>query len=74
MFAIYSPPALYLLMTMSLKLCLVSCDLREPGCDYASLKEHVRVLNATRVMATAWALRSTRTAAELKDIIRPVHR
>ena len=54
---------------VSLKLYLVSCDLLQPG-DYHSLKERLRALGATAVMDRQWALRSTFTAIELKDILK----
>jgi hypothetical protein len=54
---------------VSLKLYLVSCDLLADG-DYASFKARLRTFEARQVLANQWALHSTFTAAELKDILR----
>ena len=54
---------------MSLKLYLVSCDLLQPD-GYASLKERLRSLEARQVLASQWVLRSSHSAAELKEIFR----
>jgi hypothetical protein len=54
---------------MSLKLYLVSCDLNHAG-GYESFKERMRSLEARQVMQSQWALRSSLTAAELKEIFR----
>jgi len=54
---------------MALKLYLITCDLLNPG-DYSSLKERLRTLDAKQILDNQWALRSTYTAAELKDIVR----
>ena len=54
---------------MSLKLYLVSCDLLEPG-DYASFRTRLRTFEARQVLDHQWALHSTHTAAELKEILR----
>lgn len=54
---------------MSLKLYLVSCDLLHEG-DYASFQSRLRTFEARQVLARQWALRSTHTAAELKEILR----
>jgi hypothetical protein len=54
---------------VSLKLYLVSCELLSEG-DYASLKARLRTFEARQVLACQWALRSTHTAAELKEILR----
>jgi hypothetical protein len=54
---------------VSLKLYLVSCDLLQQG-DYASFKSRLRTFEARQVLSTQWALHSTYTAAELKDILR----
>ncbi len=54
---------------MSLKLYLVTCDLTETG-DYRSLRERLRSLEARQVLPAQWALRSTYTAAQLKDLLR----
>lgn len=52
-----------------MKLYLVSCDLLADG-DYASFKARLRTFEARQVLANQWALHSTYTAAELKDILR----
>ena len=54
---------------MSLKLYLVTCDLLQNG-DYASFRSRLRTFEAAQVLANQWALRSTHTAAQLKDILR----
>jgi hypothetical protein len=54
---------------VSLKLYLVTCDLTETG-DYRSLRERLRSLEARQVLPAQWALHSTYTAAELKDLLR----
>jgi hypothetical protein len=54
---------------VSLKLYLVTCDLLADG-DYASFKARLRTFEARQVLANQWALHSTFTAAELKDILR----
>ena len=54
---------------MSLKLYLISCDLLQEG-DYASLKARLRTFEARQVLEKQWALHSTHTAAELKEILR----
>jgi hypothetical protein len=54
---------------MSLKLYLVSCDLRTAG-GYESLRERLRSLDARQVMESQWVLRSTYTAGQLKELIR----
>jgi hypothetical protein len=54
---------------MALKLYLVTCNLFQPG-DYRSLRERLRTLEAKQVLDNQWALRSTYTAAELKEIFR----
>lgn len=54
---------------MSLKLYLVSCDLLN-GAGYESLKERMRSLQAHQVLESQWVLRSTHSAAELKEIFR----
>lgn len=56
---------------MSLKLYLVSCDLLTDG-GYESLKERLRSLDARQVLGSQWVLRSTYSAAELKEIFRQV--
>jgi len=40
-----------------------------PG-DYRSLQERLRALGATQLIAHQWALRTTHSAMELKDILR----
>jgi hypothetical protein len=52
-----------------LKLYLVTCDLLQQA-DYASLKARLRTFEARQVLANQWALRSTHSAAELKEILR----
>ncbi len=59
----------YTVRAVSLKLYLISCDLLYPG-DYVSFKERLRVLNATQVLATQWAVRTHQSAAELKELLR----
>jgi hypothetical protein len=54
---------------VSLKLYLVSCDLLQDG-DYASLRARLRTFEARPVLANQWALHSTHTAAQLKDILK----
>ena len=54
---------------MSLKLYLVSCELLQAG-DYGSLKARLRTFEARPVLANQWALHSTHTAAQLKDILK----
>ena len=54
---------------MSLRLYTITFDLCEKG-DYRSLHERLRTLDARPVLSRQWALRSTYTAAELKDIFR----
>ena len=54
---------------MALKLYLVTCNLLQKG-DYRSLRERLRTLDAKQVLDTQWALRSTYTASELKEIFR----
>jgi hypothetical protein len=55
---------------MSLKLYLISCDLMQAGAGYESLRERLRSLDARQVLESQWVLRSSFTAAELKDIFR----
>ena len=54
---------------MALKLYVVTCSLLQSG-DYRSLKERLRTLDAKQVLENQWALRSTYSAAELKEIFR----
>jgi hypothetical protein len=58
-----------MIFAMSLKLYLVSCDLMH-GEGYASLRERLRSLDARQVLESQWVLRSSYTAAELKEIFR----
>lgn len=67
-FAFYSPLA-YNGDAMALKLYLVTCNLFQSG-DYRSLRERLRTLDAKQVLDNQWALRSTYTAAELKNLLR----
>jgi len=48
---------------------LITCDLLDDG-DYASLKARLRTFEARQVLANQWALQSTHTAAQLKEILR----
>ncbi len=52
-----------------MKLYLVTCDLLQEA-DYASLRARLRTFEARQVLANQWALRSTHSAAELKEILR----
>ena len=54
---------------MSLRLYLVTCDLRQQG-DYQSLRARLRALDARQVLDAQWALRSTYNATELRDLLR----
>ena len=54
---------------MAIKLYVVTCSLLQSG-DYRSLKERLRTLDAKQVLENQWALRSTYSAAELKEIFR----
>jgi len=54
---------------VSLKLYLVTCDFLHEG-DYASFHERLRTLQARQLLASQWALRSTHSAAQLKEILR----
>ncbi|MBI4874590.1 MAG: hypothetical protein HY822_08155 [Acidobacteria bacterium] len=54
---------------MSLKLYLVTCELRQPD-DYQSFQARLRALDARQVLSAQWALRSTYTATELRDLLR----
>ena len=54
---------------VSLKLYLVSCDLLQDA-DYASLRARLRTFESRPVLANQWALHSTHTAAQLKDILK----
>jgi hypothetical protein len=47
----------------------VSCDLLQDA-DYASLRSRLRTFEARPVLVNQWALHSTYTAAELKDILK----
>lgn len=55
---------------MSLKLYLISCDLMQADSGYESLKERLRSLEARQILESQWVLRSSFTAAELKEIFR----
>jgi hypothetical protein len=57
------------MLSMALKLYLVTCNFLQSG-DYRSLKERLRTLEAKQVLDNQWALRSTYTASELKEIFR----
>ncbi len=54
---------------MSLKLYSITCDLVEDG-DHRSFHERLRVMEARQVLDRQWAIRSTYTAAQLKDLLR----
>jgi hypothetical protein len=54
---------------VSLKLYLISCDLLHEG-DYASFQARLRTFEARQVLDRQWALHSTHSAAQLKDILR----
>lgn len=54
---------------VSLKLYLVTCELLQDA-DYASLRSRLRTFEACPVLANQWALHSTHTAAQLKDILK----
>ena len=54
---------------MALKLYLVTCNFLQSG-DYRSLRERLRTLDAKQVLDNQWALRSTYTALELKELLR----
>src|SRR4051794_6674840 len=54
---------------VSLKLYLVSCDLLQDA-GYASLRARLRTFEARPVLANEWALYSTYTARQLKDILK----
>ena len=64
-FAVCSPT----IYDVSLKLYLVTCDLIHEG-DYASLRSRLRTFEARPVLANQWALHSTHTATQLKDILK----
>jgi hypothetical protein len=57
------------MLSMALKLYLVTCNFLQSG-DYRSLKERLRTLEAKQVLDNQWALRSTYSASELKEIFR----
>jgi hypothetical protein len=54
---------------VSLKLYLISCDLLHEG-DYDSLRARLRTFEARPVLANQWALHSTHTAVQLRDILK----
>ena len=54
---------------MSLKLYLVTCELLNQG-DYASFQARLRTFEARQVLANQWALSSTHSAAQIKEILR----
>lgn len=53
------------------KLFFVSYDLINPGKNYDSVVGKLKSLGATRILLSEWALRSYKSAAELRDDIRP---
>ena len=54
---------------VSLKLYLVTCDLIHEG-DYASFRSRLRTFEARPILANQWALHSTHTATQLKNILK----
>ena len=54
---------------MSLRLYVVTFELLQPV-EYSSLKARLRTLGGKQILGNQWALRSTFTAAELKQILR----
>ncbi len=54
---------------MGLKLYTVTCDLLQAG-DYASLQQRLRTLGARQLLRNQWALRTSHSATQLKDILR----
>jgi hypothetical protein len=48
---------------------IVTCEMREEG-DYAAFRERLRTLDARQILTHVWALRTTYTAAQLKDLLR----
>jgi hypothetical protein len=54
---------------VSLKLYLVSFEFRTGG-NYASLREHLRTLQAQQVLDRQWALRAKESADQLKEHLR----
>jgi hypothetical protein len=54
---------------VSLKLYLVTCDLLRPG-DYRSLQERLRTLGARQLLSRQWALRTSYSARDLKELFR----
>lgn len=54
---------------MSLKLYLITCNLVEEG-GHCSFRERLRSLEARQVLDQQWAVRSTYTAGQLKDLLR----
>ena len=54
---------------VALKLYLVTRNFLQAG-DYRSLMERLRTLDAKQVLDNQWALRSTYSASELKEILR----
>jgi hypothetical protein len=54
---------------VSLKLYLVTCDLIHEG-NYESLRSRLRTFEARPVLANQWALHSTHTATQLKNILK----
>ncbi len=54
---------------MSLRVYLVTIDFLLPE-DYVSLKTRLVSLGARQILGNQWALRSTYTASEIKEILR----
>ena len=54
---------------MSLKLYTATVDLLHDG-DYASFRERLRTMEARQVLNHQWAMRSTYSTCELKELFR----
>jgi hypothetical protein len=54
---------------VSLKLYLISCDLLHEG-DYVSFRSRLRTFEARQVLENQWALQSSYSAGQLKEILR----
>jgi hypothetical protein len=55
--------------TVPMKLYLITLDLLQAA-DYDSLRTRLRTLGARQLLEHQWAVRSTYTAVELKDILK----
>jgi hypothetical protein len=49
---------------------LISYDLLKPGKDYQPLWDELKKLKAQRVLRSQWALRSSKSAIELRDYLK----